>query len=437
MDMKRFTFLVVMTMFVLATWAQTATSPSIGDGSSGNPYQVANLENLYWLSQNSSEWDKYFIQTADIDASATATWNLGDHDNDAGTPDEYMGFSPIGNLTTKFTGSFNGAGFEISNLFINRPATDQIGFFGYINDVSNGLIIKNICLRDVNITGDNKVGGLVGWILNSEIVGCSVTGNITGITFVGGLSGFISTGCLVAQCYSEGNIESSNFYAGGITGVLLSANISNSYSVSHVSGYTYVGGFAGYTQLSPTIDNCFSTGNISASTSPVGGFIAANNGTPTINNSFWDTETSGQSSSSGGTGKTTAEMTTLTTFTNAGWDFEGETTNGTDDYWGMYSYYNNGYPILLGVTPQFFVVVTNAATSITNNSATLNGDIPTFGDEGYIPTQHGFVWSSSSNPTLSDNKSEQGIPSSTGAYTYTLTGLMRCYNLLCESLCYK
>jgi hypothetical protein len=40
-----------------------------------------------------------------------------------------------------------------------------------------------------------------------------------------------------------------------------------------------------------------------------------------VNNSFWDTQTSGQSSSDGGTGKTTAEMKTQTTYTDAGWDF--------------------------------------------------------------------------------------------------------------------
>jgi len=49
--------------------------------------------------------------------------------------------------------------------------------------------------------------------------------------------------------------------------------------------------------------------------------------------SFWDIETSGQSTSAGGTGKTTAQMQTMSTFTDAGWDFVGETANGTEDIW--------------------------------------------------------------------------------------------------------
>jgi hypothetical protein len=44
-------------------------------------------------------------------------------------------------------------------------------------------------------------------------------------------------------------------------------------------------------------------------------------------------ETSGQDTSVWGTGKTTAEMQTKSTFTDAGWDFVDETANGTEDIW--------------------------------------------------------------------------------------------------------
>jgi hypothetical protein len=52
-----------------------------------------------------------------------------------------------------------------------------------------------------------------------------------------------------------------------------------------------------------------------------------------ITSSFWDVETSGLSSSDGGIGKTTAKMQTAGTFLAAGWDFVGETVNGTEDIW--------------------------------------------------------------------------------------------------------
>jgi hypothetical protein len=59
---------------------------------------------------------------------------------------------------------------------------------------------------------------------------------------------------------------------------------------------------------------------------------AASYGT-VVTTCFWDTQTSGQASSAGGTGKTTAEMQTASTFLDAGWDFIDETANGTEDIW--------------------------------------------------------------------------------------------------------
>ena len=102
--MKRYFYLL---FFPIALIAQTATAPSSGDGSSGDPYQIATLNNLYWITQNSGEWDAYYIQTANIDASSSSSW------------DSNAGFTPIGNSGTRFTGSYNGDGHTISNLFIN------------------------------------------------------------------------------------------------------------------------------------------------------------------------------------------------------------------------------------------------------------------------------------------------------------------------------
>jgi hypothetical protein len=53
----------------------------------------------------------------------------------------------------------------------------------------------------------------------------------------------------------------------------------------------------------------------------------------TITTSFWDMQTSGQTTSDGGTGKTTTEMQTASTFLEADWDFVDEIANGTEDIW--------------------------------------------------------------------------------------------------------
>jgi len=49
----------------------------------------------------------------------------------------------------------------------------------------------------------------------------------------------------------------------------------------------------------------------------------------TVSNCFWDTETSGQTTSAGGTGKTTAEMKDFTTFSGATWNITAVANSGT------------------------------------------------------------------------------------------------------------
>ena len=314
---------IMLIMSLALSSSLIAGTYSGGSGTSGDPYQISNTADLIELSKTSGDWSKYFIQTADIsfnadesqvdwDDDGTATWDA----------DDQLGFSPIGNSTTKFTGSYDGGGYTIDNLFINRPSTENVGFFGYTDrDWGQGRsYIRNLGLEDVNITGGVRIAGLVGRAM-SDISYCYVTGSITG---------------------SAGNSA-----AAGIT-AQSHYPITDCYSTASVSAVYEAAGFVSYNNNS--IDNCYSTGAVSNAATQDG---FCNNydghGTGTITNSFWDTQTSGQTSSAGAaTGKTTAQMKTLSTFTDAGWDFEIETTNGTNDYWDMDNSgsINNGYPFL-------------------------------------------------------------------------------------------
>jgi len=114
-----------------------------------------------------------------------------------------------------------------------------------------------------------------------------------------------------------------------------------------VSGNFYVGGLVGYDYLFYTVINSYATGYVSG-TSLVGGLVGGCALIGFISNSFWDMETSDQSSSADGTGKTTSEMKDFSTFFNAGWDLICESDNGTDDIWGIdqSGADNNGYPFL-------------------------------------------------------------------------------------------
>ncbi len=312
-----------------------ATAPSAGNGTEGSPYEIANLANLRWLSETSSEWasGKYFIQTADIDATETSVWNSS------------AGFSSIGNNTTKFQGNYDGQDYSVSNLFIDRSSTDYIGLFGY----TDGATISNLGLTDTDITGKDNTGALIGYSYNtSSVTDCYSTGSITGVNSTGGLAGYNSSSSTIDRSYSTSSVSSTGDYVGGLLGYSWSSTfVRNCYSTGSVTGVDRIGGLVGYNSSNATVSNCYSKGSVSGTTN-VGGLIGDNFGY-SISNSFWDTQTSSQSSSDGGTGKTTSEMKDPSTFTGAGWDFEVETSNGTNSYWDMDNYnrvYNDGYPFL-------------------------------------------------------------------------------------------
>jgi hypothetical protein len=106
------------------------------------------------------------------------------------------------------------------------------------------------------------------------------------------------------------------------------------------AGQFNAGGLIGENQGDVT--QCYSTAVVSGRAHP-GGLIGSGV-RKRVESSFWDVQTSGQSTSIGGTGLTTYKMQTATVFLLAGWDFVGETQNGTEDFWWIVS--GQGYPRL-------------------------------------------------------------------------------------------
>ena len=116
-----------------------------------------------------------YVLTQDIDCSNSSLWNSGN------------GFLPIGNTTLSFTGNLNGNNYSVSNLYINRPLTNNIGLFGSLTGN-----VSNLGLTDLNVNGNQKVGGLAGWASGSRITNVYSTGIINGSVQIGGISGGIT-----------------------------------------------------------------------------------------------------------------------------------------------------------------------------------------------------------------------------------------------------
>jgi hypothetical protein len=237
------------------------------------------------------------------------------------TANQGKGWQPIGTFIPHtdygwmgFYGTFDGQGYEIRDLFINRPDEDWVGLFGLVNP---GGCIEDIGVVNVTVIGAEDVGGLVG--CNWGLVRNSYSsGNITGGSRAGGLVG-LNEYSTVSNCYSTGNVTGNYWYVGGLVGLNEYSTVSNSYSNGNVSGNSsFVGGLVGFNGANGygTVSNSYSTGSVSGS-NKTGGLVGWNSGS--VSNSFWDTETSGQTTSAGGTGKTIAEMQDIATFSGAGW----------------------------------------------------------------------------------------------------------------------
>ncbi len=386
--------------------AQTATAPS-GSGTEADPYQIATLENLYWISANSSTWAGYFVQTADIDASSTSTWD----DGDGGDAE---GWTVIGNSTSKFSGSYDGQNYGINGLYINRVA-DYQGMFG----ATQGATVKNLGVTGVQITGNQNNGGLIGYAHSSNILNCYVSGSISGTGSTGGFVGWCEY-ATIGNCFTDCSVSCASGVGGFIGYCSYYSSVSNSYSSGSVAG-NGSGGFI-QTGLYATISNCYSSCEVSGNSSGFADYVYGG----AINNCFWDTEVSGQSTSAGGTGKTTSEMKSHSIYVDAGWDYMDETVNGSDNYWGINETgdQNNGCPFLVwqGFDNKLVSTVsTQSVTDITSSTATGNGNVTELGIPN--PTGHGVCWNTTGTPTTDDSKTDEGSVAATGAFTSSITGL--------------
>jgi len=272
-------------------------------------------------------------------------------------------------------GEFDGNGHEISNLSFDFDFVSHVGLFGYL---APGGKITRVGADNVNVTGTSYVGGLAGYsagiVSDSHAIGsvtgdvsgtgneecfgglvglnegtvsnCYAAANVTGDLWAGGLVGLNDQGT-VSDSYSTGRVNG-NFDVGGLAGEnwgtvsnsysiadvigdysvggLAGGNfgtVSNSYSTGNVTGDEEVGGLVGLSE--GTVSNSYSTGSVSGN-EDVGGLVGVNYGP--VSTSFWDIETSGQITSDGGTGRTTAQMKSITTFSGAMWNIVTVTNPG-------------------------------------------------------------------------------------------------------------
>ncbi len=172
-----------LSLYPCGSQAQTAIAPE-GAGTKANPFQIASLENLYWMSQQPSQWStsKYYIQTANIDAVATSNWFPNGSGGYYGFPVSEAIRRAVGNQKNgAFAGTYDGQGFYIFALYINR-GPEYVAFFGSTTNAT----IKNLTLRSPQVIV-NKVTGAVNTWQGSAILVASGSVNLSFVRIRSGI----------------------------------------------------------------------------------------------------------------------------------------------------------------------------------------------------------------------------------------------------------
>jgi filamentous hemagglutinin family protein len=321
-------------------------NPALGYSNLVAAMLVNNVNDLQNIGQNLAG---YYILGKEIDASATAGWNGG------------AGFIPIGNATTPFAGSLNGAGVSIDGLKINSSST-YVGLFGFIGSTG---IVQNVGLTNVSVTGGNFVGGLAGQN-DGNIYQSFVTGTIAATVPFGGavgglvgINGEIGGSNAIIQSYSNATVTHTVLGPGpnfGETGGLVGQNnalIAASYSTGSTTEIYLpvfeefsVGGLVGHNN--GVVLDSYATGLVTGTNTVAGGLVGSNSalsgslGPTSVLNSYWDRQTTGQPSDGAAAGFGTFDSTGLTTA-----QLKAGLPAGFDpSVWAISAGVNSGYPYL-------------------------------------------------------------------------------------------
>ncbi len=221
-----------------------------GTGSKANPYLIGTNEQLEGMHNNLAAHYK-LVNNLDL----------------AG----YKDWIPVGTSNIPFAGSFDGGGYTISNLVINKPDMQEMGLFGFYHPDTEGDSIKNLTLTNVKINARDYIGAISGYVERGTIYNCHASGSVTGRSHVAGIVGTAyDTNTAIINCTSSCTVKASD-YVGGISGYVGYTTIKNCKNQGNISGEYYIGGIVGYAEENTVIQLCASSGTISASDEDAGG----------------------------------------------------------------------------------------------------------------------------------------------------------------------
>ena len=268
-----------------------------GNGTEAEPFMLKTAEHLAWFRDyvnvgKTSACAKIADDVEEIDMSTVC------HKADAEKQVAELSWTPIGNYSKQYQGTFDGNGKTIRNLFISSTS-NEIGFFGYAADCriknitfdnakvkgndncSTGIlagcagscVIENIkTTGNCSVEGKYETGGIAGRA-NGNISNCENHAIVNGLHSVGGIVGIcFDSGNSITSCANYGEITGTEDFVGGIIGFFGEGSLQNSANYGDISGDARVGNLIGYANIC-NINNVLGIGNITANYADCNGLI--------------------------------------------------------------------------------------------------------------------------------------------------------------------
>ena len=268
-----------------------------GNGTEAEPFILKTAEHLAWFRHyvnvgKTSACAKIADDVEEIDMSTVC------HKADAEKQVAELSWTPIGNYSKQYQGTFDGNGKTIRNLFISSTS-NEIGFFGYAADCriknitfdnakvkgndnsstsilagyAGSCVIENIkTTRNCSVEGNYETGGIAGRA-NGNISNCENHAIVNGFYYVGGIVGIcFDSGNSITSCANYGEITGTEDFVGGIIGYFGEGSLQNSANNGNISGNARVGNLIGYANIC-NINNVLGIGNITANYADCNGLI--------------------------------------------------------------------------------------------------------------------------------------------------------------------
>ena len=268
----------------LSEWAFTSgiTPAMHGDGlAEGTAFEIVSIDDLLLVGTNATyPLSAYYKLMNNLDFENPSDYESGLVDD---TLISGSGFDPVGNYVadnsySAFTGQFDGQGYTISNLYINR--SKGLGLFAITQTAS----LKNIHLTNFSISGSGgRIGSLAGKTVNSNVENCSAKNGVvaksgTYGSDVGGLIG--QAGGSVSNCWSKSMTVSGHENVGGLLGGS-AGTVSECYVLNATvygdSGANDLGGLIGYMYSSSTTNDSYAVADVTGDTE-LGGLVGTSDG---------------------------------------------------------------------------------------------------------------------------------------------------------------